>query len=59
MIATALYHDGRNNYQVNYAGLREQAIKSFMEDMQKRNAVWGKLFVTVNGEELASYSIKS
>lgn len=58
MILTAIYHDGNNSYQVNYVGLREQAVKSFMEEMQSRNAVWGRLFVAADGEELASYNIK-
>jgi len=57
--ATAIYNDGRNNYQVNYSGTFDQAQKSFNDDMAKRKAVWGKLFKASNGEFLSSYSSAS
>lgn len=42
--ATAIYNDGKNNYQVNYHGSKSKVISNFKADMESRNTVWGRLF---------------
>ena len=56
MLATAIYYDGRNVYQTNIGGYsKEKAIEAFKAEMAKKYAVWGRLFVTSNGDELSAY----
>jgi hypothetical protein len=58
MSATAIYHDGRNNFQVNYGGDAKQVQTRFNEEMTSRNVVWARLFVEKTGEPLAVYHAK-
>lgn len=55
-MAVAIYFDGRNAYQSNFGGTRETAARSFFDEMVKRKAIWGKLFLTQCGEHIASYN---
>jgi len=55
MSTTAIYHDGRNSYQVNFSGTIEQAKNSFLNEMSGRKVVWSKLFVAESGKFIAEY----
>lgn len=55
MSTTAIYHDGRNSYQVNFSGTIEQAKNLFLNEMSGREVVWAKLFVATNGNFVAEY----
>ncbi len=53
--ATALYHDGKSNYQANYSGEPSKVFLNFKSDMDNRNVVWAHLFAEDNGQLLLSY----
>lgn len=53
--ATALYHDGKNNVQVNYSGESSKVYLNFKNEMDNRNVVWAHLFTEGNGQLLLSY----
>lgn len=55
MKATALYHDGKNNVQVNYSGLASKVLLQFKADMENRNVKWAHIFNEGNGKLLHSY----
>jgi len=56
MKATAILHDGKNNYQLDYFGHnKETCVSNFGEDCIRRGIVWGHLFYEVNGELLGSF----
>ena len=54
--ATALYHDGRNNFQTNYTGGSVGKLKArFVEEMKQRKAVWGTLHRESDGALIDTY----
>lgn len=55
LAATALFHD-KNNYQTDFKGTRSQVINNFVEDMERRGAIWGRLFNQYNGELVYTYN---
>lgn len=54
--ATALYHDGRNNYQANYSGSLSQIKKNFVEEMAQREVKWATLHREVDGALIQTFS---
>lgn len=58
MIATAICHDGRNSYQINYGNTISSAKNSFQEDMRRRSCRWGKLILIESGEMIDTYPLK-
>lgn len=52
---TCIYNSGMNNIQSNFIGSKEDAIKSFKEEMVRVNANWGHLFNVSNGDLVSSY----
>lgn len=56
IFATAIYHDGRGNYQTNYSGLSKTVLSDFQENMEERNAVWAHLIQETDGKMLATFT---
>lgn len=53
--ATAIYHDGKNNVQVNFKGSKLKVISSFNAEMKQRNVEWAHLFEEKSGDKICSY----
>lgn len=54
--ATALYHNGHNNFQINYAGTLSQIKSNFVDEMEQRNAVWATLHRESDGAVISKFS---
>lgn len=53
--ATALYYDGRNNFQTNYAGTLDQIKANFVDEMERREAVWATLHREADGALISNF----
>lgn len=54
--ATAVYHNGHNNYQTNYTGTLQQIKKNFVDEMCHRSVVWATLHREADGALISTYS---
>lgn len=55
--ATALYHDGKNNFQVNYGGSVERIKESFIDEMTRRKAIWATLHRESDGALIDTFKL--